>query len=129
MYTDFSFQSITFQDICNNIQISEVNDSYYGNYTEYNNNEYEYISGEVSLWKAVLLQAIIDLKTRSRKKRVLSTKIDAIKWFKTEENKEDVKEVCYRANYGYNHVMSLVNKILNEEINYLRNERKININL
>ena len=118
-----NFTSLSFQDIDNNIQVNDVNNSYYGNYITYNEKENDYITGEVSLWKAVLLQAIIDLKTRSKKKRVLSTKIDAIKWFKNEENKEDVKEVCYRANYGYSYVMSFVNTFLDEEINYLKNER------
>ena len=127
---NINFSSIIFQDIDNNIQSNDINQSYYGNYIQYNDRECEYVScGETSLWRAVLLQAIIDLKTRSKKKRVLLTKIDAIKWFKKEENMEDVKEVCYRANYGYNYVMSFVNKFLDEEINYLQNKRGIFINL
>ena len=46
----------------------QVNSSYYGEYSSYYNSDNRELLGEIALWRAVLLQAFIDLKSKSKKK-------------------------------------------------------------
>ena len=78
-----------------------VNASYYGDYQQYSAIEYANIAGEVALWRAVLLQAFIDLKVKSRKKKYDHARRKAYEWFKFSKNQADVKEVCRLSGYEY----------------------------
>lgn len=65
------------------------------------------IRGEVALWRAVVLQQLIDLKSQSKKRRNQQTKKNAYNWFMREENDDDVKEICDYADYNYNDVKKI----------------------
>src|SRR5574344_728215 len=109
----------------NSISESDVNGSYYGDYTSYNEREYSCIAGEVALWRAVLLQSLIDLKTQSKKRRNKKVKQDAIDWFTKKENKPDVMAVCRYAKYEYRQVSNFVNDFLNNNKNTKTNQNKL----
>lgn len=100
------------QNIEEHISNDAVNCSYYGNYTNYISDEYVHVGGEIALWRAVLLQAIIDLKSKSKKKRNQPLKKEAYNWFTNEEY--EVKAVCSYADYDYRTVKNLTNKIIAE---------------
>ena len=89
-----------------------MNCSYYGDYTEYAKNEYSAIAGEVALWRAVLLQAFIDLKVKSKNKKYDHARRKAYEWFKLPKNQQDVKEVCNMAGYEYRKVQQLADEII-----------------
>ena len=84
----------------------------YGNENEENNiNDYKNETrGEIALWRAVLLQAFIDLKTKSKKHVKKPVKREAIKWFRV--NKRDLMDVCVLADYDYNIVVKKAEEIM-----------------
>ena len=96
------------------INESMVNESYYGNYNEYLEHEHISIAGEVALWRAVLLQAFIDLKIKSTNKKYNLTKRKAYEWFKLQKNQQDVKEVCKLTGYEYRKVKQLAKEIIEQ---------------
>ena len=63
-------------------------------------------SQEISLWRAVILQACIDLQTQSQKKLANTFRIKSLLWFN--ENNENFKEVCINANLDYRYVLKKV---------------------
>ena len=89
-----------------------VNGSYYGDYESYIKNEQVSIAGEIALWRAVLLQAFIDLKIKSKNKKYNFAKRKAYEWFKLPENQEDVKEVCRLSGYEYRQAIKLADEII-----------------
>ena len=91
-----------------------MNSSYYGDYYDYETAEYENIAGEIALWRAVLLQSFIDLKTQSNKKRMQPIKYEAYKWFSATDQ-EPVRIVCQLANYNYNEVKKCANEIIEKD--------------
>ena len=101
-----------FNESLENCYITEkdINSSYYGNYKDYIENNYS-INGYRALWRAVLLQALIDLKTQSKKQRNQPIKQEAYDWFNKKENEQDVKMVCYLADYNFNVVKELANEL------------------
>ena len=105
-----SFDFSSFGDY-NQISASDVNNSYYGDYYSYEEKEFENVSGEIALWRAVLLQAFVDLKSQSKKKRNKPIKQEAYKWFNA-TNQQPVKVVCQLANYNYNEVKKCANEIM-----------------
>ena len=94
------------------ISSKDINYSYYGDYSSYIDNKYNTITGETSLWRAVLLQAFLDLKSKSKKKRNQGYIKEAKDWFILEQNQQDIKEVCARAGYCYKDVKKLANEII-----------------
>jgi len=96
----------------NHITDEMVEKSYYGDYNNYLEKNYASICGEVALWRAVLLQHLIDLRIKSKKQKYNSAKKEAYKWFMDEENKQDVKKVCEYAGYEYRKVMILAREII-----------------
>ena len=93
------------------ISLENVNSSYYGDYYEYYVNDYKNETrGEVALWRAVLLQAFIDLKTKSKKHVKKPVKREAAKWFRT--NKRDLMDVCALVDYDYRMVAKKAEEIL-----------------
>ena len=97
------------------IKASDVESSYYGDYLSYYEDNYKDAIGEINLWRAVLLQALIDLKTRSKKRRMQPKKKDAYDWFTKEENKEEVEIVCDCAGISYGKIQNIVNKIVRDD--------------
>lgn len=100
----------------NDSYISEemVNDSYYGNYTGYLENNHSSVAGEVALWRAVLLQAFVDLKVKSNNKKYRCSRRKAFEWFKLQKNREDLKEVCRLAGYEYRKVKQVADEIIEQ---------------
>ena len=112
-FTNFVFEEITNSSENNIISLDNINSSYYGDYYEYYVNDYKNeTKGEVALWRAVLLQAFIDLKTKSKKHIKKPIKREATKWFRT--NKQDLMNVCALADYDYCIVAKKAEEILNE---------------
>jgi hypothetical protein len=62
---------------------------------------------EQSLWKAVVLQAFIDLKNNSKKKIANTYRVKAILWFNL--HNEDFLAVCNFANLDPHYVWSRAN--------------------
>ena len=96
----------------NHISDDMVESSYYGDYAEYSKNDYAFIAGEIALWRAVLLQYLIDLKIKSKKKKYNAIKKNAYKWFMDNDNIQNVKKVCNYAGYEYRKVIQLVKEIV-----------------
>ena len=99
----------------NFITANEVNKSYYGDYAEYYRRECEDAVGEINLWRAVLLQALINLKTKSKKRRMQPAKKEAYEWFTKKENAEEVMIICECAEVSYGKVMNAVNDIVKSQ--------------
>ena len=109
--TNFVAEEITNSTENGIISLDNVNSSYYGDYYEYYVNDYKNeIRGEIALWRAVLLQAFIDLKTKSKKHVKKPVKREAVKWFRV--NKRDLMDVCVLADYDYNIVVRKAEEIL-----------------
>lgn len=106
------------------ISATSVNGSYYGDYYDYEEREYENIAGEIALWRAVLLQSFIDLKTQSKKKRMQPIKYEAYKWFSATDQ-EPVRIVCQLANYNYNEVKKCANEIIEQDFYHNKKKRVV----
>lgn len=110
-FTNFIAEEITNSAENDLISLENVNSSYYGDYYEYYVNDYKNETrGEIALWRAVLLQAFIDLKTKSKKHVKKPVKREAIKWFRV--NKRDLMDVCVLADYDYNIVVKKAEEIM-----------------
>ena len=64
----------------NNNKINNNNNEKDFNYRYSNNNLY--FKSEIALWKAVILQALVDLQSNSKKKIANTYRIKALMWFK-----------------------------------------------
>ena len=112
-FTNFIAEEITNSAENDLISLENVNSSYYGDYYEYYVNDYKNETrGEIALWRAVLLQAFIDLKTKSKKHVKKPVKREAIKWFRV--NKRDLMDVCVLADYDYNIVVKKAEEIMSD---------------
>ena len=67
--------------------------------------------GEIALWRAVLLQAFIDAKSKSKKNRNQTIIQDAKNWF-LNNNQDDVMDVCDMANCSYNLIKNTAKDLL-----------------
>lgn len=94
------------------ITAKDVSSSYYGDYKSFVENGYKEVLGEVGLWRAVLLQAFIDLKSLSKKRRNQKIIQEAKDWFSKDE---EVRTVCEMANYSYKSVKQLANQIIEQK--------------
>lgn len=112
--TNFVAEEITNSTENGIISLDNVNSAYYGDYYEYYVNDYKNETrGEVALWRAVLLQAFIDLKTKSKKHVKKPVKREAVKWFRA--NKRDLMDVCALADYDYRMVVKKADEIMAED--------------
>ena len=93
----------------------QVNASYYGEYDGCYESDNRELLGEIALWRAVLLQAFIDLKSKSKKKRNQPIIQEAKNWF-LNKNQENVIDICDMANCSYNLVKNTANDILKQYI-------------
>ena len=88
---------------------SKENNFYY----KYNNNNI-YCSGEIALWKAVILQAAVDLKSNSKKKIANTYRIKALMWFSLKN--KDFLQVCNWAGldplYVYEKIKPIKEKVI-----------------
>ena len=108
----------------NIISLDSVNSSYYGDYYEYYVNDYKNETrGEIALWRAVLLQAFIDLTTKSKKHVKKPIKREAVKWFRA--NKRDLMDVCALADYDYHMVAKKAEEILAENSSRMSMKKRI----
>lgn len=74
----------------------------------YYSNETEHRQGEVSMWRAVILQAVLDAKSKSRRKKFVEAKEEALKWI-FEEN-DGFREVCLLADFDPDQVRDKIKK-------------------
>ena len=65
------------------------------NIKDINKNENDNFKGEIALWKAVILQALIDLQSQSKKKIATTYRIKALMWFNLKN--QDFITVCHFA--------------------------------
>ena len=122
--TNFVAEEITNSAENGIISLENVNSSYYGDYYEYYVNDYKNETrGEVALWRAVLLQAFIDLKTKSKKHVKKPVKREAVKWFRA--NKRDLMDVCALADYDYRMVVKKAEEILAENSSRMSMKKRI----
>lgn len=71
-------------------------------------------SPEKALWKAVILQAFIDLQNNSKKKISRTYKVKALFWFNRKN--QDFINTCLLADLEPNYVLTKVEKIKNKLI-------------
>ena len=67
------------------------------------------MTAEQSIWKAVLLQAFVDLKSNSKKKIAKTYRMKSAIWFNL--NNSDFVRICYLAGYEPEYVYKKANKI------------------
>ncbi len=65
-------------------------------------NDNIYYKSEIALWKAVILQALVDLQSNSKKKIANTYRIKALMWFNLKN--EDFLQVCEYAGLDPNYV-------------------------
>lgn len=84
------------------------------------------IVAEQNLWKAVIMQAVLDLQSQSKKKIMHSQKIRSILWFK--ESNENFINVCDFANLEPSYLLKKIEYHRNQAINeiYNRNTKQSN---
>lgn len=78
-------------------------------------------NGEQSLWRAVILQAFVDLKNNSKKKIANTYRIKATLWF-NKKNQNFIK-ACHFANFDPEYVLEKAEIIKN--LNYNKYCKKI----
>ena len=81
-------------------------------------------SPEIALWKAVILQAFVDLQNNSKKKIANTYRIRSLFWFNL-KNKEFL-DVCNFAGLDPNYVVSKAKKIKDEKFNKIINYNSMN---
>ena len=79
-------------------------------------------SPEKSLWKAVLLQAFVDLQNNSKKKIANTYRIKSLFWFNV-KNKEFL-DVCNYAGLDPDYVLSKAKKIKDIKFSKIANDNK-----
>lgn len=78
-------------------------------------------SNEQALWRAVILQAFIDLKNNSKKKLANTFRVKATLWLN--KNNNDFNKVCNLANLDPNYVLDKAKIIKNNNYNkYCKNK-------
>lgn len=81
-------------------------------------------SPERALWKAVILQAFIDLQNNSKKKIANTYRVRSLFWFNL-KNREFL-DVCNFAGLDPNYVVSKAKKIKDEKFNKIINYNSVN---
>lgn len=76
------------------------------------------VSKYKSLWRAVILQALIDIKSKGNKNMNNINRVKAILWMNV--NKKDFLVVCERAEIDPQKVCELKEKILNRQANNMK---------
>ncbi|MEN9782166.1 MAG: hypothetical protein RL208_316 [Pseudomonadota bacterium] len=89
----------------NIITSQSVQSSYYGDYDQYEDEKNKAIRNELALWRAVLWQEIADAKTLSKKEEAQKAKVDAIKFFKSNNTRKHLINLCKLCGYNYKHIL------------------------
>lgn len=63
-------------------------------HTQRDDAQYEPCRAETALWRAVIVQAVQDARSNSKKPEAATAKAEAMEWFTS----EDFRDVCIRAN-------------------------------
>lgn len=105
MFEEDNFNNIKQQQYnINNINNNDNNNNNNNNNNKINNNNNEkdfnyrysnnnlYFKSEIALWKAVILQALVDLQSNSKKKIANTYRIKALMWFNLKN--EEFITVC-----------------------------------
>jgi hypothetical protein len=66
--------------------------------------------GQIDLWRAVIKQALDDVRLPLTNQRYRRWNKQAMKWF--DEENEDFIEVCHRANLSTTHILKIVKDII-----------------
>ena len=74
-------------------------------------NDNLYYKSEIALWKAVILQALVDLQTTSKKKIATTYRVKALMWFNLKN--EEFLTVCNYAGLDPKYVYQKAQKIKN----------------
>lgn len=98
---ELMFEENDFNDIKQQYNISKINNNT-NNISNNDNQEEEfdyrysndnlYFKSEIALWKAVILQALVDLQSNSKKKIANTYRIKALMWFNLKN--EEFLTVC-----------------------------------
>ena len=100
----------------NSIDRNKVDNSCNNN-IEFNyrySNDNIYYKGEIALWKAVILQAMVDLQSISKKKIANTFRIKALMWFNLKN--EDFLTVCNYAGLDPKYVYEKAMKVKEENV-------------
>ena len=99
---ELMFEENNFNDIKQQQNISKINNTTTNNISNNDNLEEEfdyrysndnlYFKSEIALWKAVILQALVDLQSNSKKKIANTYRVKALMWFNLKN--EEFLTVC-----------------------------------
>lgn len=99
---ELMFEENNFNDIKQQQNISKINNTTNNNISNNDNLEDEfdyrysndnlYFKSEIALWKAVILQALVDLQSNSKKKIANTYRVKALMWFNLKN--EEFLTVC-----------------------------------
>ena len=99
---ELMFEEKNFNDIKQQQNISKINNTTTNNISNNDNLEDEfdyrysndnlYFKSEIALWKAVILQALVDLQSNSKKKIANTYRVKALMWFNLKN--EEFLTVC-----------------------------------
>ncbi len=99
---ELMFEENNFNDIKQQQNISKINNTTTNNISNNDNLEDEfdyrysndnlYFKSEIALWKAVILQALVDLQSNSKKKIANTYRVKALMWFNLKN--EEFLTVC-----------------------------------
>ena len=73
-----------------------------------------YLNQNRALWRAVILQAIIDILNNSSRTENKIAKIEAKQWIF--QNNEDFQEICYLAGYSTKYVRTKIMEIMRQNL-------------
>lgn len=73
------------------------------------------IKNYIRLFRSIIAQVVIDIKTESKKRRNIKSKEEALKWFYN--NPKEFEDICYKANLSPNKIRNIINNHLNKSIN------------
>lgn len=99
LINELMFEEVLSSNSINATNISSISkfncSSSHSKYVDFNykySNDNVYYKGEIALWKAVILQAMVDLQSNSKKKIANTYRVKALMWFNL-KNKEFL-QVC-----------------------------------
>lgn len=78
---------------------------------------------EIALWRAVILQAVLDASTRSKKPEMKRIKAKAIEWI--DSSNPDFLQVCEFANYSHEYVLKKAKHAILNDQEWKRNSRNL----
>lgn len=103
----------------NNLKSRSYNAHVDGNSFDLLNLEIMEAKGVVALWKAVVMQAAVDLQSKSKKRISQTYRVKALMWFNL--NNQEFLQVCNWADLDSQYVIERVNSMKEEAINFMVN--------